>query len=304
MVSCPPFDIRDLTLEELRAELAAMDERPFRAAQIFDWLYKKKAARFEDFTSLPKSLREKLAARFSLGALEPADRSASADGTVKYLFRLGDGQHVETVLIPAGPRLTICLSTQVGCKFACAFCASGRHGFKRASRPLRDHGPDPGRRARFRPRADELRLHGHGRAPRQLGERRKGHPDHERARRPRPRRPPHHRFDRGFRRRVQEARGARPPDQPVAFPARRHRQAARQPHAHQPALPARGGRRGGRALHPFRRPDDHPRIHPHPRRQRFPRRRRRPGRDRPPAQGQGQPDRLQPRRGRRVPDAE
>ena len=135
MVSCPPFDIRDLTLEELRAELEAMGERPFRAAQVFDGLYKKKAAGFEDLTTLSKALRGKLAARFAAALPEIADRRASADGTTKFLFRLGDGEHVETVLIPSGRRLTVCLSTQVGCKFACAFCASGLGGFKRDLRP-------------------------------------------------------------------------------------------------------------------------------------------------------------------------
>jgi len=131
MVLCPRIDIRDLTLGELRAELEAMGERPFRAEQVFDWLYKKKSAGFEDFTTLSKGLREKLAARFAIGALEIADTRDSSDGTTKFLFRLGDGEHVETVLIPAGRRKTVCLSTQVGCKFACAFCASGLHGFKR-----------------------------------------------------------------------------------------------------------------------------------------------------------------------------
>jgi len=124
-----------MTLDELRAELAVLGEKPFRAVQIFDWLYKKRAARFEDFTSLPKPLREKLAARFSLGSLRLADQRSSPDGTTRYLFRLADGQHIESVLIPAGRRLTVCLSTQVGCKFACAFCASGRHGFKRNLAP-------------------------------------------------------------------------------------------------------------------------------------------------------------------------
>ena len=131
MVSCPPFDIRDLTLAELRAELEAMGEKPFRAAQVFEWLYKKKAASFDEFTNLAKPLRDKLSARFAIRGLEVADKRESTDGTTKFLFRLGDGEHVETVLIPAGKRLTVCLSTQVGCKFACAFCASGRLGFKR-----------------------------------------------------------------------------------------------------------------------------------------------------------------------------
>jgi 23S rRNA (adenine2503-C2)-methyltransferase len=131
----PVIDVRDLTLPELRAELAAMGEKPYRAEQIFDWLYKKRAARFADFTSLSKPLRDKLAERFAFRALALADSRSSADGTTRYLFRLQDGQHVESVLIPAGRRLTVCLSTQVGCRFACAFCASGRHGFKRNLAP-------------------------------------------------------------------------------------------------------------------------------------------------------------------------
>jgi 23S rRNA (adenine2503-C2)-methyltransferase len=128
-------DIRDLTLEELKAELEAMGERPFRAAQVFDWLYHKGAADFAAFTSLSKDLREKLAGRFVLAPLDLADERRSADGTTKFLFRLRDGEHVETVLIPARTRLTVCLSTQVGCKFSCAFCASGLSGFKRDLTP-------------------------------------------------------------------------------------------------------------------------------------------------------------------------
>jgi 23S rRNA (adenine2503-C2)-methyltransferase len=135
MATCPRSDIRDLTLGELGAELERMGEKRFRAAQIFDWLYKKRATAFDDFTTLAKPLREMLAARFAIAALEVADARESPDGTAKLLFRLADGEHIETVLIPAGPRLTVCLSTQVGCKFACAFCASGRHGFRRNLRP-------------------------------------------------------------------------------------------------------------------------------------------------------------------------
>ena len=128
-------DIRDLSLDELQAKLEAMGEKPFRAGQVFDWLYHKGVSDFAGFTSLSKPLREKLAGRFTIGALELADKRASADGTTKFLFRLRDDEHVETVLIPAGRRLTVCLSTQVGCKFACAFCASGLHGFKRNLAP-------------------------------------------------------------------------------------------------------------------------------------------------------------------------
>ncbi|HPW17620.1 MAG TPA: 23S rRNA (adenine(2503)-C(2))-methyltransferase RlmN [Candidatus Aminicenantes bacterium] len=130
-----PIDVRDLTLRELQDELEKLGERRYRAVQIFEGLYKKRAAAFEAITTLGKALRERLAARFTFAGLEVADTRSSGDGTTKLLFRLGDGEHVETVIIPAGRRLTVCLSTQVGCKFACAFCASGRRGFRRDLRP-------------------------------------------------------------------------------------------------------------------------------------------------------------------------
>jgi len=128
-------DIRDLTLDELRVELTAMGEKPFRAAQIFDWLYHKGASDFAAFTSLSKELRDKLAARFAIGGPRLESRLDAGDGTAKLLFKLGAGQAIETVLIPSGRRTTVCLSTQVGCKFACGFCASGLHGFKRNLSP-------------------------------------------------------------------------------------------------------------------------------------------------------------------------
>jgi 23S rRNA (adenine2503-C2)-methyltransferase len=127
--------INDLTLAELRAELEAMGEKPFRAVQIFDWLYRKGESDFMAFSSLSKGLREKLAAHFTVCRLELGGRLESKDGTAKFVFRLADANCIETVLIPAGKRKTACLSTQVGCKFGCAFCASGLHGFKRNLSP-------------------------------------------------------------------------------------------------------------------------------------------------------------------------
>jgi 23S rRNA (adenine2503-C2)-methyltransferase len=124
-------DIRDLSFEELGTALAALDVPAYRARQIFAWLYQKGAPSFEAMTDLPRVLREKLLATFSLQPLEAADLTRSRDGTSKTLFRLADGQSIETVLIPAGTRRTVCLSTQAGCKFACAFCASGLLGFRR-----------------------------------------------------------------------------------------------------------------------------------------------------------------------------
>ncbi len=125
------IDIRDLTLGELRTELEAMGEKPFRAAQIFSWIYQKGATRFEELTELSRTLRVKLETRFAIGSMDVVETLRSGDGTEKFLFRLRDGPSIESVLIPAGRRMTICLSTQAGCRFACAFCASGLHGFKR-----------------------------------------------------------------------------------------------------------------------------------------------------------------------------
>ncbi len=128
-------DIRDLDLDGLKAELETLGERPFRAAQVFDWLYRKRAASFEAFTTLPKDLRTKLAGRFAMARPEIATRLEARDGTAKLVLKLADGAFIETVRIPSGARNTICLSTQVGCKFGCAFCASGMHGFKRNLAP-------------------------------------------------------------------------------------------------------------------------------------------------------------------------
>lgn len=128
-------DIRDLSFDELRAVLAEDGEPAYRAEQVFAWLYRRGASSFAEFTDLPRPLRDRLAARFSLRPLEAAEVRRSADGTTKTLFRLSDGWNIETVFIPSGTRRTICLSTQAGCKFSCAFCASGKGGFHRHLTP-------------------------------------------------------------------------------------------------------------------------------------------------------------------------
>ncbi len=124
-------DIRDLSLEQLADKLKEWGEPAYRASQIFDWVYRKGATSFASMTDLPQGLRRKLERSFSLRSLLLADHLTSHDGTEKFLFELADGHFIETVLIPAPKRKTLCLSTQVGCKFACVFCASGTAGFKR-----------------------------------------------------------------------------------------------------------------------------------------------------------------------------
>ena len=127
----PVADIRNLTFAELRAEFDSWGEPAYRAKQVFEWIYQKGADSFAAMTDLPKSLRQRLEDKFRLGVLELAEQLRSEDGTEKLLFRLTDGQLIEAVLIPSGGRRTLCLSTQVGCKFACVFCASGAGGFAR-----------------------------------------------------------------------------------------------------------------------------------------------------------------------------
>jgi 23S rRNA (adenine2503-C2)-methyltransferase len=124
-------DIRDFSFGELRTELVGWGEPGYRAKQILEWVYQKGADSFAAMTDLPKSLRQRLEEAYSLRPLELAETLRSEDGTEKFLFRLADGRLIETVLISAGGRRTLCLSTQVGCKFGCVFCASGAGGFER-----------------------------------------------------------------------------------------------------------------------------------------------------------------------------
>lgn len=131
--------IKSLTLDELAGQFAALGEPAYRAKQVIEWIYLKRVGRFAEMTNLPAALRDKLSAEFDERPLEVVRRTGSRDTTQKFLFRLRDGQMVETVLIPASPSLygetsdrrTICISSQVGCAYGCKFCASGLDGWKR-----------------------------------------------------------------------------------------------------------------------------------------------------------------------------
>jgi len=128
-------DIKNFTIEELKEELGRLSEASYRVNQIFEWMYKRGARSFDEMSTLPKSLRDKLGRVFSLGGVKLKERLKSTDGTEKFLFELEDASLIESVLIPSSSRKTICLSTQAGCKFGCAFCASGLKGFKRDLSP-------------------------------------------------------------------------------------------------------------------------------------------------------------------------
>lgn len=131
----PQKDIKDLPLQELEKAMAEIGEPPYRARQIFFWLYQKGVHDFKEMKNLPQSLIDKLDQTYSLAQSAPCEHQKSSDGTEKFLFKLRDAQFVETVLIPAERRKTVCISTQVGCKLACAFCASGKNGFVRNLSP-------------------------------------------------------------------------------------------------------------------------------------------------------------------------
>ncbi|GAA4320436.1 23S rRNA (adenine(2503)-C(2))-methyltransferase RlmN [Compostibacter hankyongensis] len=118
-------NIRQLSREELGKYLTAAGEKPFRAGQVYDWLWLHHAGSFEEMSNLSKTLRERLSADFSLPALRVDATQHSADGTIKSRFRLPDGHLVEGVLIPTATRQTACVSSQVGCSLSCRFCATG-----------------------------------------------------------------------------------------------------------------------------------------------------------------------------------
>lgn len=130
-----PADLLGLIPAEARAALARTladaAEPSYRVDQVLGWIYDRRAHSFDEMTNLPLGLREALAAEFSLSPLEPSFEARSSDGTIKHLWRLRDGQEVESVLIPTPGRVTLCLSSQVGCALGCTFCATGDFGFRR-----------------------------------------------------------------------------------------------------------------------------------------------------------------------------
>ncbi|WP_153124133.1 23S rRNA (adenine(2503)-C(2))-methyltransferase RlmN [Peribacillus tepidiphilus] len=123
--------IYSLELHELKQWLGNHGEKPFRADQIFDWLYKKRAVSFEDMSNLSKSLREKLSQHFTITTLKTIIQQTSSDGTIKFLFELHDGYSIETVLMRHEYGNSVCVTTQVGCRIGCTFCASTLGGLKR-----------------------------------------------------------------------------------------------------------------------------------------------------------------------------
>jgi 23S rRNA (adenine2503-C2)-methyltransferase len=124
-------NIKDLSFKEFVAFLVERKHPSYRARQVWQWLFQKRATSFDEMTNLSRPLRDELAAAFSIGRLEILRCAEARDGTIKFLFGLADGESIESVLIPEAHRLTLCISTQAGCGLGCAFCATAVLGLKR-----------------------------------------------------------------------------------------------------------------------------------------------------------------------------
>ena len=125
MSGTPKTDLKNLSLAGLEAFLKGQGKERFRATQIFKWMYQQDAHDFEEMTNISKALRTELAEIACISRLEPETIETGSDGTRKYLFNLGDGNGVESVLIPIEGRNTLCISSQAGCAMGCEFCLTG-----------------------------------------------------------------------------------------------------------------------------------------------------------------------------------
>jgi len=126
MVEVQKRDIRKLKLDDLKAFFVEHGEKPFRAQQVHEWLWKKSAKDFDQMTNLSVGTRELLKAHFTINFIKVDHMQQSSDGTIKNAVTLHDGLVVESVLIPTEKRITACVSSQVGCSLACKFCATAR----------------------------------------------------------------------------------------------------------------------------------------------------------------------------------
>jgi len=131
VLSNPPVELLGMNEAELSALMAELGEKPFRARQLFDAIYRRRLTSFAAMTDLPVRLREQLAAHAAVTRTRIKNIFTSSDGTRRFLLELGDGREVEAVFMPEARRDTICISSQVGCPLACDFCMTGVLGLKR-----------------------------------------------------------------------------------------------------------------------------------------------------------------------------
>ena len=117
-------NIKDYNLDELKEELKKIGEKTFRAEQIFKWIYESRVSSFDEMTNLSLELREKLKENYTIKQFNILKKQVASDGTKKYLFDVLDGNAIETVLMEYHHGYSICVSSQIGCKMGCKFCAS------------------------------------------------------------------------------------------------------------------------------------------------------------------------------------
>lgn len=130
------IDIKSMTFEELKADMEVLSEKPFRAKQLYEWMHKKLARSFEEMTNISRALKEKCKERYRYTSLKCIREQESAiDGTKKFLFELYDGNVVESVWMKYKHGNSVCISSQVGCRMGCAFCASTLDGLERCLTP-------------------------------------------------------------------------------------------------------------------------------------------------------------------------
>ena len=177
----PIRDVRELMLGELAQYVVAADERAFRARQVMGWLWRRGADSFDTMSDLGTGFRAHLKSHFKISPTPSATVARSADGTRKLLVALGDGEAIESVIIPAGERVTLCLSSQAGCAMACEFCATALMGLHRNLTAGEILGQIAGGAARTRARraTDQLCFHGDGRAARELSASHRGADYHD-----------------------------------------------------------------------------------------------------------------------------
>ena len=129
-------DIKSLSMEELNQELKIFGLPSYRSKQVFQWLHQKNVTSFEEMLNIPKNIRQTLSERYYIAVATIEKKQISCyDNTVKYLFRLYDGERIESVLMNYHHGYTLCISTQAGCKMGCTFCATGKGGFSRNLTP-------------------------------------------------------------------------------------------------------------------------------------------------------------------------
>jgi 23S rRNA (adenine2503-C2)-methyltransferase len=124
----PPVDLLDRLPEEISAFLADRDQPPYRGLQVFQWIHERRAAGFDAMTNLPKDLRATLAGAATISRLEPERVLDSSDGSRKLVFATPEGDRFHAVLMPSEDRVTLCISSQIGCRMGCRFCLTGRMG--------------------------------------------------------------------------------------------------------------------------------------------------------------------------------